>query len=89
MTDLVVFGVAGAFWVKIIVNLLKKAGLAERLAIPAALVVGIALAVCAQIAGTNAGFATWFGVVVGGVTAALVAMDLYDVTRAVAEIRKT
>ena len=86
MTELVIFGVAGAFWIKTIVDLLKMAKMPTAFAIPAALIVGIALSICNQIALTNPVFALWFQRVVEGITAALIAMNLYDVTHGIAKV---
>jgi hypothetical protein len=88
MTELLIFGVAGSVWVKTIVDLIKKAGLPDSLAIPAALIVGVALAVCSQVALTDPVFALWFQRVVEGITAALVAMNLYDVTHSLDKLAK-
>jgi predicted aspartyl protease len=90
MTDeLLFFGVLASFWVKTIVDLIKKAGLSDKWAIPAALVVGILLAVCNQLAAMFPQFALWLKVIVGGVTAALAAMNLYDVTHSLDKIAKS
>jgi len=89
MTELVIFGVAGAFWVKAIVDLIKMAGLSGKWAIPLSLVVGVALAVCNQLAASNPAVALWFKTVVEGVTAALVANNLYDVTRSLTTVAKS
>ena len=90
MTDeLLFFGVLASVWVKTIVDLSKKVGVKDNWSILVALITGIVLAVLGQLAAMFPQFAVWLKVIVGGFTAALVAMNLYDVTHSLDKIAKS
>lgn len=82
MTEWTVFGIAASVVVKLLVNALKALGLPSKLALWAALIVGVALGVCNQFATQSPAFATWYHVVFSGIVAALVASELFDASKA-------
>jgi hypothetical protein len=79
MSNFAVFGISAAVLVKLLVNVAKVVGLPSKWALLAALLFGVGLAVANQFALQSPAFATWYEVIFGGVIAALVASELYNV----------
>ena len=84
--DIVIYGVPLAVFIALAVQVAKMVWPVfeePRRAIVLALGLGVALSACVQVASQSAVFATWFGVVMGGLLAALAAMGVYDVAHKV------
>lgn len=76
--DIVILGVSGILIVKYVVNALKLMKLPSNLALPAAVVIGIGLAICSQFAGMYPQFGVWFEKVLTGLFMGLGAAEVYD-----------
>jgi hypothetical protein len=76
--DIIVLGVSGLLIVKYVVNALKTAGLSSKLALPAAVLIGLALAVCSQFGAQSPVFQVWFEKVLTGLFMGLGAAEVYN-----------
>jgi hypothetical protein len=76
--DLVIMGVSGLLIVKYIINALKQMGLSTKLALPAAIIVGIALAVANKFAVDSVVVKAWFETALTGLFIGLGAAEVYD-----------
>ena len=87
MDSFVVFGVAGALAVKRIVDFLKKIGVPKERALLVAFLTALVLLAANEAAAMLPAFMVWYGRIWNVLFYALVASEVYDLQRSVANNR--
>ena len=84
--DFAIFGISAVLLVKLMVNIIKQYGLSTKLALPAAVVLGVLLSILNQVAILFPEFAFWYKTIWTGVVVGLVAAEVYDVGKSLTSI---